>query len=196
MFLEKNASNVEVLLGNFSGAIPLIVPLNFPLIIIGILTDASTPISRVTLSNSFLLGGELISLPTIYIAHLLGSCSTSITAEIDVKPGSDPNSINLCSNGSVPIAIFGSDDLDVADINISSLTLMDAQVKLAGKSGKEKCSASDINNDGHDDLVCHFDTLGLDLAGGDTVATVSGELNDETPLEGSDSVSIVKDGCI
>lgn len=28
--------------------------------------------------------------------------------DIDIKPGSDPNSINLGSNGIVPVTIFGS----------------------------------------------------------------------------------------
>jgi len=38
---------------------------------------------------------------------------------LDIKPGSCPNPINLGSNGITPVAILGSDTLDVNDIDTS-----------------------------------------------------------------------------
>ena len=119
----------------------------------------------------------------------------TIPVDIDIKPGSDPNSINLCSMGVIPVAIFGSATFDVNDINRTSLALADVGVKVAGKSGKDLCHVTDVNDDGFDDLVCQFVAVGLALSGGDTTATVVGELNDATPFEGTDSVNIVKDTC-
>ena len=117
--------------------------------------------------------------------------------DIDIKPNSDPNSINLCSNGAVPIAILGSGTLDVLDINTDSLRFADASIKVVGrKDPHQLCSYEDVNGDFFTDLVCHF--LTTDIAGIDgesSFATLNGELGGGTAIEGSDSVNIVKDTC-
>jgi len=46
-----------------------------------------------------------------------------IEADIDIKPGSDPNSVNCKSKGNVAIELFGSDDFDATTIDITTLTL-------------------------------------------------------------------------
>lgn len=43
---------------------------------------------------------------------------------IDIKPGSFPNSINLGSNGVVPVAIFGSVTFDVKQIDPNTIKLV------------------------------------------------------------------------
>ena len=45
-----------------------------------------------------------------------------IDVDIDIKPGSDPNSINTRSNGVVPVAILGSATFDVTTIDVTTLT--------------------------------------------------------------------------
>ena len=42
--------------------------------------------------------------------------------DIDIKPGSDPNCFNINGSGVVPVAILGSDDFDVAQIDHSTLS--------------------------------------------------------------------------
>ena len=131
---------------------------------------------------------------------LLTFASGPAEVDIDIKPGSDPNSINLCGAGVIPIAIFGSDTFDVADIDISTLRLGDgtpdtgSAVKMAGKSGKELCSTEDVDLDSFDDLVCKFVTVDLNLAGGAIDATVLG-VADGQDFSGTDSVNIVKSDC-
>ena len=115
---------------------------------------------------------------------------------VDIKPGSFPNSINLCSNGVVPVAILGTSEFDVTSINTDSLSLADADVKMVGKSNRDLCGYKDVNSDGIDDLVCQFETVGLSLSGGDTSAKVVGELENGNPMEGEDSINLVKDGCL
>ena len=124
-------------------------------------------------------------------------CFPTIPVAIDIKPGSDENSINLCSNGAVPVAILGSATFDVNDIDSDSLRLADAAVKVVGKKNKSLCSVEDVNDDYYDDLVCHFNTteLGDMLDGTSTLATVKGETAEGTPIEGSDTITIVKDEC-
>ena len=121
----------------------------------------------------------------------------TINVGIDIKPGSDPNSINLCSNGAVPVAILGSETFDVFDVDTETLRFSEATVKVVGKKDPHSlCSYEDVNDDWIDDLVCHFVTTDIAAIHGDsTSATVNGELFDGTPIEGSDSVNIVKDTC-
>jgi hypothetical protein len=117
--------------------------------------------------------------------------------DIDIKPRSDPNSINLCSKGAVPIAIFGSGKLSVYDIDSLTLSFADAGVKMVGKKAlRSLCSIENIKEDIYDDLVCHFvtfDAVALDSSS--SVATVTGELFDSTPIKGTDIVNIIKDTC-
>ncbi len=67
----------------------------------------------------------------------------SINVEIDIKPGSDPNSINLDSEGVIPVAILttsvedgDSIDFDAADVDQTTLTLAGAAAREKSKSGK------------------------------------------------------------
>ena len=121
----------------------------------------------------------------------------SIDVVVDIKPGSFPNSINLCSNGAVPIAFFGSDAFDVYEVDTETLRFAETTVKVVGKKDPHSlCSYEDVNNDLFYDLVCHF--LTADIAGTDgqsSTATVNGELLNGTPFEGTDIVNIVKDTC-
>ncbi|NIN12133.1 MAG: hypothetical protein GTN78_24670, partial [Gemmatimonadales bacterium] len=85
--------------------------------------------------------------------------------DIDIKPGSDPNSINLGSNGSVPVAIFSTADFDATTVDPSTVILADAAVKVRGK-GTPMAAAEDVNGDGLLDLVVHVETSGLALTDG------------------------------
>ena len=132
--------------------------------------------------------------------------TTADLVAINIKPDSDPNSINTCSGGATPVTIFGSPDLDVENINVDSLTLASASVKTVGKSDRMLCKIDDrgsVNSeafdslgdpDGIDDLTCHFMTIELsNLEDDSTTADLNGNLNDGTAIIGQDSVNIVKD---
>ena len=54
---------------------------------------------------------------------------------IDIKPGSFPNSINLGSNGVVPVAILSTDTFDASTVDPFTVTLAGAAVRMKGKSG-------------------------------------------------------------
>ena len=130
-----------------------------------------------------------------------GSCPP-LNVNIDIKPGSFPNSINLGSGGTTAVAILGSaTSLDVNDINPDTLALGTSGVKTVGKTDRTLCSVVDVSGDftngpggvpdGFLDLVCHFITMDIVPEAGDTTATISGDLNDGTAIEGTDSVNIV-----
>lgn len=121
---------------------------------------------------------------------------SSIKVDVDIKPFSNPNSINLCSGGVVPVAILGSSGLDVYDIETTTLKFADAGVKVVGKKDKQLCSIEDINGDGISDLICQFLTMDISAIDGSSVsAYVNGSLLGGIDIEGVDSVNIVKDTC-
>jgi len=116
--------------------------------------------------------------------------TNTIVVEIDIKPGSDPNSINLNSKGVIPIAILGNSTFDIITIDQATLEFEGNKAKKKGKSGKIG-SFEDVNNDGFDDLVAHFPIPGLELKNHDTEAMLTGTLFDGTQIEGIDDIVIV-----
>lgn len=124
-----------------------------------------------------------------------------IPVAVDIKPGSFPNSINLGSNGTTPVAILGSATLDVGNIDVDTLTLGTAGVKTVGKTARLMGSVADVSGDftgglegapdGFLDLVCHFVTVNIVPEVGDAVAKVRGDFIGGGGFEGTDSVNLV-----
>jgi hypothetical protein len=109
---------------------------------------------------------------------------------IDIKPGSFPNSINLGSNGVVPVAILGSATFDASQVDPLTVTMADAKVKLKGK-GTPMASLQDLNGDGFLDLVVQVSTSTLQLSAIATEAIVEGSTVGGMSFSGKDSVNIV-----
>jgi hypothetical protein len=125
-------------------------------------------------------------------AITFNNCYLLITEEnidIDIKPGSFPNSINTKSKGVIPVAILGSAEFDVTLVDTSTLEFGPAGASPAHRAGGH---VEDVNRDGLMDLVSHYRTRETGLAPGDTEACVVGETNDGTRIRGCDSVKIVK----
>jgi hypothetical protein len=110
---------------------------------------------------------------------------------IDIKPGEEPNSINLGSNGKVPVAILSSPTFDASAVDPASVTLAGAQVALKGKGEKYMAAVSDVNGDGLPDLIVHVDTTAFQLSAGDTEAVLEGKTNAGLCIRGTDTVRIV-----
>jgi len=119
------------------------------------------------------------------------SAEGSVIVTIDIKPGSDPNCVNVNDHGVIPVAILGSADLDVAQINPETVMLQGLAVKMAGKSNKLLAHYEDINYDGYIDLVVQIEDTDGAFVNGNGQATLSGNLYDGTPVEGTDSICIV-----
>jgi hypothetical protein len=114
----------------------------------------------------------------------------SLTVSIDIKPGSSVNSINLGSNGVVPVAIFSTPTFDARQLDPQSIDLAGAHVKLKGK-GTYQTSVQDVNGDGLPDLVVQVVTSALDLTVGDTRAFLHATTLGGTNVIGSDTIRVV-----
>jgi len=115
---------------------------------------------------------------------------------IDIKPGSDPNSINLTEQGVLPVAILGS-SIDVYSIDPETITLGGAGVASRGsaKAPKLAVSLEDVDLDGIMDLVAFFRVEDLVAVGALDEFTTELMLEAETYggllIEGIDSVNVV-----
>ncbi len=115
------------------------------------------------------------------------NCGEDIQVDIDIKPGSDPNSINVNKKkGVTAVAILGSDSFDVSDVDVDTLTF-----GPDGATPSHGGHLEDVNDDGFLDLVAHFSIPDTGIAPGDIEACVEGQLLDATPITGCDSVRTV-----
>ena len=110
----------------------------------------------------------------------------STTIEIDIKPGGNPNNINLNSKGVVPVAVLTTNDFNAVE------KIDPGTVTFAGAS-PVRCKLCDVDGDGDDDLLLHFKTqelVGLDKSS--TEATLMCETFDGVTITGTDTVRIIQ----
>lgn len=113
--------------------------------------------------------------------------------DLDIKPGSDRNPVNLKSKGKLPVVVFGNEELDVSVIDLATLLLNG--VGLTEKNnGSLFASLEDEDGDGILDLVMHFAMQDLDIEAGTDELLLSGNFLDGGAFEGSDIISIVGSG--
>jgi WD40 repeat protein len=118
--------------------------------------------------------------------------ATMLQVEIDIRS----NRINPYQYGVVPVVIYGSDELDVADIDVTTL-----RFGPGGASTKHDLTdpfdynehTEDANLDGYMDLITHFRVEESGIVCGDTEATLSGQTLGGQFIEGTDTFETV--GC-
>jgi len=138
------------------------------------------------------LAMALMVAPAVMLATPVAA-DPSIDVDIDIKPGSFPNSLNLKANGLIPVAILGGQYFDVTSIDVTqhrfqclspAHDLTDPDVYMD--------HLQDVNLDGYLDLVAHYKTQDTCIGNSQTVACTYGRTTDGTYFEGCDSVNIVK----
>lgn len=119
---------------------------------------------------------------------------------VDIKPGSCENPVNKKSKGKLPVAIIGTQDFDVTEIDISSIQL---EGVTPIKTKTEDVVGKDCNNkgpDGHLDINLKFRTQDIvaamgEINDGDVITfQLTGSLNSGTEFEGEDKVLIPNKG--
>jgi hypothetical protein len=110
---------------------------------------------------------------------------------IDIKPGTIPKTINLGSQGNVPVAILSTADLDATAVNPYSVKMGAASVRVTGKKGTLQESISDVNGDGRLDMIVHFDTQALGFTSNAVEVCVSGETTGYIRFIGCNPITVV-----
>lgn len=148
------------------------------------LTDGSYIDDRASYSaNAHELLYRRISVETVNPSYQLVIKRLVKLIEIDIKPGSLINPINLKSKGKVVVAILTTDDFDASTID-------PVTIEFAGTSPL-KWHLSDVDLDGDIDLVLHFMTQELELTKDSTEGILTGETFEDQQIQGTDSVRIV-----
>ncbi|MHC4646199.1 MAG: right-handed parallel beta-helix repeat-containing protein [Planctomycetota bacterium] len=119
------------------------------------------------------------------------SCGV-LVVDIDIKPGSYPNAINLGSHGLVPVAILSSAEFDATTVDPETVELAGAGVAVRGKSNKYMAQQEDVNGDGLVDLINHVATENLDPNSlQDGYAVLIGTTFGGEEITGTDEITIV-----
>lgn len=111
-----------------------------------------------------------------------------LPVKIDIKPGSDPNTIN-CKNQNViiPVAVLSDPSFDATRIALSTVNFAGATHEIHGKLHLE-----DANRDGLPDVVLHFRFAETQIKCGDTQAKLTAKTVDGVEIEGGDSIRTVQ----
>lgn len=159
--------------------------------------DLSIAASSFTISNSFVrsshpdVSGINFGLTSMTFCPVLDR----IPIDIDVKPGSDPNSINLQSNGVIPVAIMTTDDFDVLEIDDETLRFGDDDHVCVVDDGiaPVRVRLNDVDRDGDLDLLVFFSTAqarGV-FSRDSFIADLTGSTLGGVPFSGMDLVRVV-----
>jgi len=138
-------------------------------------------------SKSFANGGNAVGQSDVMLLRYRTK-PRELAVTIDIKPDGVPNSINPKSRGKIPVAVLSTAEFDApAQVTIMSL--------MFGRTGSESslafCKPEDVNGDGRQDLMCHFETEQTAFQSGDTQGILKGLTVTGILLKGVDSVRIV-----
>jgi hypothetical protein len=115
---------------------------------------------------------------------------------IDIKPGSDLNSINLKSKGKIPVAILTTNTGDGDPLDFDAVQVDPLSVEFGPNAATEahgRGHVKDVDSDGDMDLVLHFQTRQSGIACGDTEASLTGVTFSGDTIQGTNLVNTV--GC-
>jgi hypothetical protein len=107
---------------------------------------------------------------------------------VDVRPRSRRNLVRLGRDRWIPVAILGSAEIDVREVDELSLRLGPGGASPMGLPGRLRIRPLDVNRDGYMDLVVLFDLRNAGIAFGDARLCLVAETRDGDVLEGCDAI--------
>jgi hypothetical protein len=150
------------------------------------LTDQNLPTEFPDFPGLLLLDFENPQYPgilfTVSFQNLIVTrAPTNVT--VDIK-----NSINLKSNGNIPVIVFSTDTFDATQLDIETVAFgPNAATESHGRAHVE-----DVDADGDADLVLHFNTQDTGIQCSDAEATLTGAIYSGESVTGTDAITVVK----
>ena len=201
--------NTETAEASFVAIIPreYVIALDFNMN--GILYGADSELGIINTANGqwTTVTSGLVRIPGMAFGPIPGPSTLRIS--VDIKPQSCFNSLNLRSEGVLPVAVLGSEDFDVNEIDIASVRLADVApfrsnyLDITGPKSEEPnaCGCADTCPDDYTDLMLKFRTTELaealegiygEIVRGDELElTLTGVLHDGSMIEGLDYITVV-----
>jgi len=144
------------------------------------------------------LAMALMVAPAVMLAAPVAAIPPNVS--VDIKPGSCPNAVNVVGKGVLPVAIVGTEDFDVTQIDLTSVELEGvaplrwALEDVATPFEDLLCDCHEDGPDGYLDLILKFDKQDVIAGLGSHVSTVlltlTGNLLSGAPIVGEDCVLI------
>jgi hypothetical protein len=153
-----------------------------------VVADTTVQVFNATDGSSLGSFGSFDSPTGICFARGAAGPPPPVAVVIDINPGGD--CIKNDGKGVIPVAIYGSADFDVTQIDFSTVELESLTVKTAGKSGNFQVEFSDLNLDSFTDVVVKIDDSASVLPSGDIEVTLTGALLDGTEFEGTQTICV------
>ena len=128
-----------------------------------------------------------------FLALVAASVASAISIplqEIDIKPFSYPNSINLKSNGLVSVAILSSAIFDATRVDPATVELRDHDSHASGAARPVRSAIEDVYGDGLPDLVLKFKKQDLPFTTDTTAADLVVVVGGHELILGTDTVRI------
>ena len=150
-----------------------------------------------------LVGGSTVGVSTL---EVFTPPDFVVSVDIDIKPGSCPNPLNVKNKGVLPVAILGTEDFDIFDIDVASIRLEGISPIRSGYEDVatpfegEICECHELGADGYFDLTLKFttqeiiDAIGEVNDGDEVILSIIGKLSDGSDFAGADCVVIIKKG--
>lgn len=162
----------------------------------------------------FLIPFQRVSAEELYTQPLNSEDALEIPIPVDIKPHHCPNPLNIAGQGVLPVAIVGTEEFDVTQVDPASVrleeevapirsTMKDVATPFEPFMPKEDCY-EDCNNEGSDgytDLILKFNipdvvaVLGNVEEGDCIILNLTGNLYETfggTPIVGEDLVLIIE----
>jgi DNA-binding beta-propeller fold protein YncE len=114
----------------------------------------------------------------------------ALEVDVDIKPGSATNPIDLSGRGVIPVAILSSNTFDATTVDPSTVCFGDDDVPSQRDCTEAhgKGHIADVNGDGRPDLLLHYEVSQTGIDPGDTRACLTAKTFSGDSIEGCDSI--------